>query len=59
MILRIAALGALGYAGFRFFEKQKSERSGASRVASPMDTWDMIEAQGDGALVEAGATADA
>ena len=30
MILKLAALGALGYAGYRYFDKRKADRSGAA-----------------------------
>lgn len=46
MILRIAALGALGFAGYRFYEKQQRDKAGPG-IQQPMDTWDMIDAQGD------------
>ena len=30
MILKLAALGALGYAGYRFYEKNRADRNGVA-----------------------------
>ena len=49
MLIRLAGLGALGYAGFRYFQKQKADQNeaygsgSATGSRATQDTWDTID----------------
>ena len=48
MIIKLAALGALGYAGYRYYEKniapnRREAYAGGAVATSRADTWDTID----------------
>ena len=47
MLIRLAALGALGYAGYRYYEKNRDPARASDGGGTGPDTWDSAAARND------------
>ena len=50
MLIRLALLGALGYAGYRYYENNRDPARASDGGGTGPDTWDTVSAGNDADL---------